>query len=519
MRISIRNQLAALVLLSTLVGLAVISIATWVTNHNHYLSLRASRMSTIATLKAAQLSSNLDLMERSVRAMSTRVKLQEGLGRYNRGNDTAQSWDGIASDLQSAMSGQGIQLLNLQTILFPRNNTGVGDDHGVHGILNVTGPTVDGIIRLPWSAPSGGPVYLGDAGTGYPPPLYPNFTYVEDASSNTTTVSFLGETMGPNSALLLGPLSINSTFSLFSVTLPVINNTSETDIIGWMTVVLDGRLVSEVVDSPIGWGNTGTTLLLGPDSINNEVPSQVLQQVQQMSQLPDLTMKFILPPDEQGYSKKRHSDYAYGLQSTFPGSSYQTAWEGLLQPDVEDNSSGANLNTKNEQGYNVAVGFAIPQSNLCTWLLVFEQNKSEAYQLIDLLRRTLLACVFGTAGVMAILIFPIAHFSSRPIRRLRDATSRVANPVQIPSQDGSSDSSKQGTSKISNEKGHGSTIRFLGGFRRRNTDRSRGGAYEDDEGRAANNVPSRVKDGKHFIEDELTDLTQTFNEMRYVQGR
>lgn len=40
MRIPIREQLGCLVLLASMIGLAVIAIATWVTNHNFVLSIR-----------------------------------------------------------------------------------------------------------------------------------------------------------------------------------------------------------------------------------------------------------------------------------------------------------------------------------------------------------------------------------------------------------------------------------------------------------------------------------------------
>lgn len=40
MRIPIREQLGCLVLLASMIGLAVIAIATWVTNHNFVLNIR-----------------------------------------------------------------------------------------------------------------------------------------------------------------------------------------------------------------------------------------------------------------------------------------------------------------------------------------------------------------------------------------------------------------------------------------------------------------------------------------------
>lgn len=58
MRVSIREQLALLILTASLISLAVVSIATWVSNHNFVLSIRSSRLAITASLKAAQLASN-----------------------------------------------------------------------------------------------------------------------------------------------------------------------------------------------------------------------------------------------------------------------------------------------------------------------------------------------------------------------------------------------------------------------------------------------------------------------------
>lgn len=84
---------------------------------------------------------------------------------------------------------------------------------------------------------------LGDAGPGYPSSLYPNLTYTfakgvnaDNATSEQDTAwAFSDFAFSPSSALLLGPMYVNSSFSLLSLTLPIINNTSNTDILGYMT--------------------------------------------------------------------------------------------------------------------------------------------------------------------------------------------------------------------------------------------------------------------------------------------
>lgn len=86
-------------------------------------------------------------------------------------------------------------------------------------------------------------VYLGDTGLGYPASLYPNLTYVAtntvDPADSTTTETIVYATddvvLSSNSHLLLGPLVVNTSYALLSITIPIMNNTSMIDILGYMT--------------------------------------------------------------------------------------------------------------------------------------------------------------------------------------------------------------------------------------------------------------------------------------------
>jgi osomolarity two-component system sensor histidine kinase SLN1 len=84
---------------------------------------------------------------------------------------------------------------------------------------------------------------LGDPEAGYPPMLYPNLTYTPtsdqdpgDPTTNRTIIrAFHDVELTSSSYLLLGPIQLNSTFAILSLTLPIINNTSDVDILGFMT--------------------------------------------------------------------------------------------------------------------------------------------------------------------------------------------------------------------------------------------------------------------------------------------
>src|SRR5262249_41793090 len=116
------------------------------------------------------------------------------------------------------MSPVAATSLLLQAILFPNRSVNEGDP--LYGIVNVTENGIAGEIKLEYNYSNGSSVYLGDAGPGYPHQLYPNFTYSANQSS---TVSIHGTQLFWNTSFLLGPVIINETFSIFSITTPVNN--------------------------------------------------------------------------------------------------------------------------------------------------------------------------------------------------------------------------------------------------------------------------------------------------------
>jgi osomolarity two-component system sensor histidine kinase SLN1 len=73
--------------------------------------------------------------------------------------------------------------------------------------------------------------------------LYPNLTYIQSRESgnseapiNVTQVyAYPDLILNTTSSLFLGPLQVNSTFSIVSLTLPIINTTSADDLLGFMT--------------------------------------------------------------------------------------------------------------------------------------------------------------------------------------------------------------------------------------------------------------------------------------------
>jgi osomolarity two-component system sensor histidine kinase SLN1 len=205
-------------------------------------------------------------------------------------------------------------------------------------------------------------------------------------------------------------------------------------------------------------------------------------------------------------------------------SQYPAAVAGFGDQNGAINNASSILTTTNENNITVAVGYARPQSSLVSWLLIVEQSHSEAWAPINHLRSIVLSCVFGTIGFIILIILPIAHFSVRPIRRLRDATEKsIAPPGYTPN--GSIRSQRLNEADLSGDetgdlevrrsptstsrrskRGIFMKLRKLTYYGKPKTETER----TEDERRRVFKIPAKVQDRKHFITDELTELTSKF---------
>lgn len=127
--------------------------------------------------------------------------------------------------------------------------------------------------------------------------------------------------------------------------------------------------------------------------------------------------------------------------------------------------------------------------------------------------------VFGTVGVIVIILLPTAHISVRPIRQLRAATRKTVEPYIPDSSTSSGYSVREHESSSEDERSIdraearkegflGTISRWKRGKRKKGHKRSR-----LDGSRRTFRIPGKVPVRKHWIKDELTDLTETFNDM------
>lgn len=521
-RVAIREQLAFLVLFVVLLGLAVVSVPTWIYVNSFVVGVESNSLALAASLKATRIASEIELVQTLCTTISSRLLIQQALTDFYQGNTSESNWNETYSDLQSGLSASGGGLYQVR--IYSRNNTG-----SAAGLYN-TSSTIAPTIKLPYSNPDGSQAYLGDGEGGYPPSLYPNITYVDTGKASTTypdttvfaAYAFSDTIISEDEGLLLGPLVINETYALMSLTIPIRSNNGSTFILGYMTVVASASPIVDVVTSREGLGTSGVVLLVSPVSASNRFnaslpDSNATYVPSNLAAFGNSAVHFALPPLAAPGESNRHQSRTYGsgdAESPFLLKDYPAAFRVLSTQNSKVNNASAELWTQNEQGNAVSVGMARPQNTLVNWAVIVEQARWEATTPINNLRTILLGCTFGTAGLVLLLIIPCAHWSVMPIRRLKEATEKSVLPPGY--QDeldrfGAYDDEGLTSGTTSKRSVKGVLTWVQRKLRRR---RQRYASHADNESaRRVFKIPGKVENRKHVVTDELTELTVVFNEM------
>lgn len=252
MRIGIREQLGIIVLVASALPLVVLSLAVWYNNYNFVRDIKGQELSLAASLKSDQIASDLLLIQATCTTIVSRVLVQEALRSYY--DDTNETtWSDAQSDIQSALASGGLSAL-VQAVVYPNNGSG-----SALNLLNATaiGP---GIVLPNTFHSNGSQAVLGDPGIGYPPALYPNITYQDNVPW-----AFGDYPLNASAQLLLGPLQVNSSYALVSLTLPILDSRNKPNVLGFMTVVAAATSLYRVLESREGLGHTGSVLIVGPN--------------------------------------------------------------------------------------------------------------------------------------------------------------------------------------------------------------------------------------------------------------
>lgn len=396
----------------------------------------------------------------------------------------------------------------LQSRIYLANAT-----NGSNILYGLSRPNIEP-IELPYTAPNGSKVLLGDPEYGFPPMLYPNLTYGEPG---TPVTAFPNVTIMRDRHLLLGPLQINDSYALISLTMPIIGIQNKRTI-GYMTTVAAATSLFRLESSNEGMGRTGEILLLGPSTPFNRFGAGYELATRNSdgnaTTLENALVDFVLPPVPQPGQPGRHESDSGN--TSFPLSRFPIALQAFTKRVDSVNNASGTLDTHNERHHSVAVGFARPRTTLVDWLVVVEQTKDEAYTAIVTLKKILVGSVLGAVGFILLVIFPCAHFGVKPIRKLKAATEAAIPPPGYDF-DLEQQYSANGTPLAPGHDGDKSPIAsWLGHVKDYFALRTMRGLllpYQEGTRHKAFRIPRKVEDKKHFIVDELTELTTTFNDM------
>ncbi|OAA77113.1 CheY-like superfamily [Akanthomyces lecanii RCEF 1005] len=523
MRVPIWTQLALLVSAVALLALTVVAVPIWVYVQSFVVNVETDSLALAASLYATKIDSQLQLLNTiSRRTVSTRILIQQSLVNYYNANATTRDpFVPTVTDLQSALATSSFTGL-LQARIYSRNQTGESPT----GLISVTGSgigTQTQNIPLPYLAPNGLPANLSDTEFGYPPSLYPNITYQTlnhpnpyiPSETAVAASAFPGVLLSDGRGLILGPLAINQTFALISLTIPIRSLQHQGFILGYLTLVAAANSFLDIQTAVGGFGSTGVALLVTPDDPSNRFtpplsPSNKTYQPPTGS-LSNYPVRLVLAPATYPGQTDRHPDEQGNWSLPFLLSRYSAIYGVYSTFNGKLNNARATTTNTNEHGYPVAVGVARPQTTLVDWAIVVEKSRGEAYSPIFILRRILIGCAFGTAGFVMLLIIPCAYFSVRPLRRLMIATEKsVTVPgYDLTYSDGEENAARSGgTLLFAFIKGLFKSIVRVYSKPRRPPAQS-----EIENHRRVFKIPGRVKERSHLITDEVTELTEVYNKM------
>jgi osomolarity two-component system sensor histidine kinase SLN1 len=277
------------------------------------------------------------------------------------------------------------------------------------------------------------------------------------------------------------------------------------------------------INSRDGLGHTAQILLLGPSRAHNQFAPEAYPATAtsppNVEGLSHAEVHYVFEPTPLPGQSSRHGGNL--SMNSFPLSRYPLAWKLMSKPWAETNDSISDLSTRNEHGYQVAVGAIRPKTQMAQWILLVEQTQAEAFSPINKLRKIILACVFGTIGFIILIVPPLTHLAVAPIRRLSEATRKSIEPPSRPPHNFPPSNGPYivGTAEAEteprtfddhmDEKGF---VAWVKHFRRKDRPNSAHSNGSRNHARTFQ-IPGRVKERKHLITDELTELTSTFNEM------
>ena len=218
----------------------------------------------------------------------------------------------------------------------------------------------------------------------------------------------------------------------------------------------------------------------------------------------NIPVNFILPPASNTTLEDRHSERANDTSKPFLMKDFPCVLEAWSNINGELNNAGSTLSTHNEQGVDISCGYARVQSDLVDWVVVLEESRGEVMHPINDLRNTILIYVFCILAAVVVISLPLAHYAVKPIGALRTATE---NSIMTYEADVIRETESSQSDPESLKHHDGAVTDRVALSEKKSRKKPRVVA------RRQFQIPQKVPDKKHIVQDELTDLTSTFNEM------
>lgn len=532
-----------LVIVVITLSLLILAIVTGVKYTNSVLELRQERIKIVSMLKAAQLVQSVMAIYYQVQALANRDELQVAMARAKAGNNTDANWAATRTLMQSSLDSSSTFF---QMEIYDRSLSTVLD--------------------------MGGSVQYDLPGAG----LVSSDTFYSGAAPNLSDFADIFPLRGANDvprslvehgALIGGPRHFSRYPSnmnpVMSFTVPIYVNMSvlvdQRSLAGYLTVSCSANTIMDVSksDSNSPVEKEGTVVLVEAvteGDINRTGMQLVNERPQRMETTKKKRQLTSLEKDasegELTDGTTRHPltpsplDSADGVvdtnKSAVPTNFFryivapyltttqtdQKAYPDELYPPAQKALSAVtpnNLMTTNMIGEKISAGYAPVDLLFASWAVIVEEPQKDVYASINRLKNIVIGAAIGLACLTVILTFPIAAYVVRPIIRLQKATEHTAYKYKtIGKEEGPDNSPVASSTEYSMDIENSSAVQSVPPKRSwwkharkigMKIARTLGMTRFTAEALDLDGHEGYIEIHPVVIEDELTELTQTFNTM------
>ncbi|ODQ67991.1 hypothetical protein NADFUDRAFT_81099, partial [Nadsonia fulvescens var. elongata DSM 6958] len=511
-RISIRIQLVIVVSFVMVLSLMILTVATTVNNARSILDLRGEQLQTIAMLKSAQVTQALSALFYLTYWFSLASEPKMALARYKAGNTTRSNWSEAQQSLQATLDSSEVLLMGT---VYDTNfnlvfNSTTNVTNITNSIIDLTGPLFPFDARKQNQTGQDYLVSLLNKNGGYVSEMVRNGSYAEPGSFSVSKTS--SSQSGTSNLSSLPPAlkltTKDETNYFMSITLPIYGNASvllETPVlVGYTTLAMRAASLYNIIKEQAGIQNEGQMVLLS--SVNNfnplssdfvylnsediinmrekkynninltrnvnqtgiDIPKNTYDLVNSRNYMPGFVYLFPVADDPRNLTRN---------SIVYPSFSYFAYRVPMFSLDQQ---SGFESNGGSPMDNSVSVGYAIVDLTICKWVVAIEQPHSEMFSSISKLIKVSVLTAIGLGIGITMAIFPIAHYAVAPVRRLMAATKQ--------------------TTLYTNNKDDNNHRRMSN-----SSDESYDTTYF--------RIPGHIDQGRIFVSNELTRLTETFNRM------